>query len=480
MKVLLAVPPANQSIFADNTLTAVVPPLGLCQVAGCLAAAGHEVILADASAEKLDEPGFIKRVKVSGAVALLFTATTPQVNMVGKVAERVKQENPDIRIVLGGPHASALPRRTLQEFSGLDAVVIGEGDEAANELLKYFESDKKMKQPPGTCVRQKGQILIGPDRDWIRDLDALPLPMFDGLPLDSYGRFFIRRKLKKLPVHTGRGCPFRCAFCYRGMGDKLRTRSVAFVIEEIKRDIKDFGVQQIIFTDENFGLPQSRAFELCENLIHSSCQISWICETHATSLNAELAKIMKAAGCEQVHIGVESGDPEILKTSGKGATLEKVRGAIDAAKQAGLFIQANFIIGHPGETEQSARATIDFARSLGANRCGFAIMVPFPGTKVYNLAEKGEGGYRLLSENWDFYGKQFGYALELVKLPRHRLVQLQLKGYTATLGRLTELAANGFFPDIRTLMTFGLIFVWSLYESIRYKLFGPRKALNEG
>jgi len=479
MKVVLSVPTPNQGFLADNTLTSVVPPLGLCQVAACLADQGHDVVLMDPSAERLDENLFVKRVLAADADALMLTSTTPQIRTVGRIAAAVKREAPLIRAVVGGPHPSALPRRTLEEFPALDAVVFGEGDFSAGELLEYFQKPKGVKPPAGTMVRIDSTIEEGAARPWIDDLDRLPFPIFNGLPLDSYGRFFSRMRLRKVPVHTGRGCPFRCAFCYRGMGGAVRQRSVESVVEEVARDIKELGAEQIIFTDENLAVPSKRILSLCEELIKRSLNVSWICETHATSLNVEVAKAMKAAGCEQVHIGVESGDQEILRRSGKNVTLEKVRASVHAARQAKLFIQANFIFGHPNETEQTAQSTVDFAATLGADRCGFAIMVPFPGTDVYEMAKKGEGGLRLLTENWDKYGKQFGYALELEKLPRYKLVRYQLKGYVRTLGRMTELVATGFFPDFRTLLNFAMVNIEALAEAVRYKLFGPKKAVTE-
>lgn len=478
MKVVLAIPPPSQRLFTDKTLVAAMPHIGVCSIAARLAEAGHEVSLFDLALPGVDQDSFWGQIAAAEVQALLLTATTVQVNTAGQLAKKAKRIRPDLLTVLGGPHATALPERTLREQPALDMVVVGEGEETALDLLDGA-SAKNGSPPPGAFARVDGRIVSGGERPLIEDLDALPFPRFVDLPLDAYARFFTREKVRKLPVHTSRGCPFRCLFCLRTLGDRVRLRSAESVLAEIERDVDEFGAGKIIFTDENLAFPTERLMELCAGLSRRKKKVGWFCETHVTTLTEQTTKAMKQAGCEHVSVGIESGDPEILAQSGKGITVEKVKQAVRAAQAAGLFIQTNFILGHPQENEEKARNTIKLARELDADRSSFAIMVPFPGTQVYRLARRGEAGLRLLTENWDLYGKIFGQALELTALPRYRLVQLQIKGYRINAKSFRHLLRQGYLPDLRTMVTFGLVYLWSWYDRFRHLLLGPRKAVIE-
>lgn len=477
MKVLCAVPPVNHGLFVDHTLTAAMPNIGLSYVAASVAKAGHETILIDAAVERLSERAFVELVLKSKAQVLMLTAHTVHVNIAGKVAAAIKAKNPSIFVVLGGVHATAIPERTLREFEGLDAVVEAEGEISAVELLEFLATGKVDNPLQGCWVRKDGQILYGGRRNLIEDLDSLAFPMFEGLPLNKYEPFFSRKRYRKVPLCTGRGCPFFCIFCPRPMGTVQRVRSVESVIEEIKRDYYDFKVEQIAFTDENFCLPPTRVLKLCEEMMRLPFKIGWFCETHATTLTTEVAKAMKMAGCEHVSIGVESGNPQILNSTGKSLDFKAVKAAVDAAKSVGLFIQCNYIIGFPNETEETAQQTINFAKAIDANSSSFGIMVPYPGTKIYEMARRGEGGLRLLTENWSRYGKQFGGSLELTTLPRYKMIRYQLKGFVATMGKPSKIKSMNYIPNFRILLRFGLAFLWTICESIRYKIFGPKKAL---
>lgn len=481
MKVVLAIPPARRRLLTDSALMAAMPHVGLCHIAGALKAAGHEVTMLESPVLRLSKADFLQRLEHADAQALLLTATTVQITSAGYIAAEAKRRHPSLLTVVGGPHASALPVRTLREFPGLDVAVTGEGEHTAVDLLAAFAESGAAESVAGAYVRRGDQIVDGGGRDPIEDLDALPFPLFEGLPLDAYARFFTPEKVRKLPVHTSRGCPFRCHFCMRTLGDKARFRSVENVLDEVERDVRDLGARMIIFTDENFAFPIKRVLELCDGLRGRSFNVPWHCETHASTLTDETALAMKQAGCEKVSVGIESGDPEILAASGKKVTLERIRQAARAARKADLVIHGNFILGHPHETERTATATIDFARSLKLTSAGFAIMVPFPGSDVFRMARRGEGDYRLLSENWDHYGRLFGLSLELKNLPRYKLVQLQIRGYRQTVDGAHKLLKPGFVPDFwRTLVSFGLINLWSWYDRVRYWLLGPRKAVVYG
>jgi len=255
----------------------------------------------------------------------------------------------------------------------------------------------------------------------IKDLDSLPFPDYDHLA----------RKIDTYPIFSSRGCPNNCIFCCRIMGNKIRVRTPKSVVNEIKYALSKFRPKLFDFADETFTFPKARTMAICDLIIKEGInkRIKWMAQSRVTLVDQELFEKMKEAGCINVDFGVESGNSEMLKIIKKGITLDEASSAIAAAKQAGLNTGSYFIIGHPFETAETIRETIKFAAKLNTDSVAFGIMVPYPGTEVYEMAVRGEGGYQIISERWEDYDKQLGNALELDGLSRKQLEKWQRKAY---------------------------------------------------
>jgi radical SAM superfamily enzyme YgiQ (UPF0313 family) len=211
----------------------------------------------------------------------------------------------------------------------------------------------------------------------------------------------------------------------------VRKRSVERVMEELRYLTSRFSPRELYVCDEIFTSEPERTHALLDAMIAARIgdRLRWSAQTHVNLVDREIFRKMKAAGCFIVGLGIETGDPEIMRKMRKGITLQRVIEARRAARSVGLAVESLMIIGHPNETWQSAMRTIDFAAELDPERPIFGVMVPYPGTHVAELARRGEGGYRLRSRDWNDYNKQIGDALEFENLSRGDLEALQMLAY---------------------------------------------------
>ena len=356
-----------------------------------------------------------------------FTALTIQIKSAGFLAKEIKKQFPDILICVGGIHATVMPKETLEEFDAFDFVVCGEGELV---ILKIFDNLKKgipLSTIKGVVTKGKTDFSL----DLIKDLDSLPFPAWEELDLNKYGGIYPHRTNLELPMWTGRGCPFECIFCVRPFGRNRRHRSVSSVISEIERNIKEFGCESIAFIDETFIADLKWSRELFETIIRKGInkEIIWSCETRVDITSPELFRLMKEAGCYYIFFGLENANDAILKNARKIFTTSQVKKAVNSAKDAGIIVSGSFIIGLPGETEETVRKSIEFAQELDLYSVTFPIAVPYPGTILRKMAINHEYGLRILSNDWDDYDKQYPGIMESKQLSIDRRRELQKLAY---------------------------------------------------
>ena len=289
----------------------------------------------------------------------------------------------------------------------MDIIVRGEGDITVIELLQALENHRPLDSVAGIdyrsegmtfptpdrptvagiIYRSEGMIFSTPDRPSVADIDALPYPAFHLLPWQKY---------KPHPPHgmalpfgaivTSRGCPYRCAYCSKPVfGSRFRAQSPDRVIEEMVYLKEKFGVREIAFYDDSFTLDKKRVHAIAEKIIEKRLKIAWTCETRVNLVDKELLAHMKQAGCYAVAYGIESASPQIIKTLQKDITLEQVEAAVRASREVGLQVIGYFMLGSPGETPQTIRQTINFAKKLKVDFAQFSVTTPFPGTELYDI-----------------------------------------------------------------------------------------------
>jgi radical SAM superfamily enzyme YgiQ (UPF0313 family) len=368
----------------------------------------------------------IDYVKQTNPSLVGFTSFTYQVRTSASIAASIKNSLPHITTCIGGPHATALPKETLKEFPEFDFVVCGEAEKLLPKIFEIIENErslKKLDKLDGVATRTKVDI----SRFFPEDLDDLPFPAWEEFGLSKYPGASPHRRRLELPMITSRGCPYRCTFCCRVLGDTVRRRSVSSVIAEIERNVEEFGCEAIAFLDETFVLSKKWADEFFTTLIERGLnkKIIWSCSTTVSNFSLELARQMRAAGCYYVFFGFESADDEILKRIKKNTTAEQTRNAVKFARQGGLLPVGSFIIGLPGDTKEHIFKTIEMARELNCYSVTFPLAVPFPGTEMREMALRNEYGMRIISNNWDHYGKHASGVLESVELPWSMRQELQ-------------------------------------------------------
>lgn len=433
VRALLVQPPHLSKKTKYIDMRHLSPNIGLAYVASYLRANGVDVSVLDAKAERMSLPDIASVIRDRNPDVLGITAMTYQIFEAADIVAIAKSIRPGIVTVIGGCHVTALPEETLKQFSSFDFAVFGEGEVTSFELCRSIAS--RYTSPPleaiaGLAYRQDGGIKRNANRPYISDLDSLPFPAFDLFPLKKYWPYYSTKWFMALPICSSRGCPHKCKFCSRPLGNQMRCRSAASLLEEVSRDVFDYGARQLLFTVESFTEDEVRATEFCEEVIRRGLnkKISFVCPSRVT-VSYELLRLMREANFTHITFGIESGNQRILDLVDKGIKLEQARDTVTRTKQLGITADASFILGLPYEDENTIRDTIRFACSLPLDSATFSIAVPFPQSELMQMAKKGEGGLRLLSEDWSLYGKQVGGALELRNLSRKRLERLHLLAY---------------------------------------------------
>ena len=394
LKVLLISPPAHSIV--KQVIGTAAPPLGLAYLASIARDLGCDVKIVDSLAEDLTFEDVKGKISKFYPDLVGVTATTSMIYEAYDVAALVKEVNPDAMVVIGGPHATFMASEILRECKHIDVVVRGEGELTFRELLmKLMKADRDLRGILGITYRVDDKVRENPPRPLIRNLDDVPLPAYDLLPMDKYRV----GKLKFGAIITSRGCPYTCVFCSSSLqfGKKWRAHGVERVLEELRILRYEYGRREIEFLDDTFTLNKKRAIAIAEKMVEEGLDISWSASSRVNTFSREVGSAMKKAGAHTVYFGIESGSEQTLKFIDKRITREQAMDATRAAKKCGLRALGSFIIGFPYETEEDIRATIKFSNRVGVDLAQFTIATPYPGTKLWDIAVKEN---LLLTKNW--------------------------------------------------------------------------------
>lgn len=377
-------------------------PIGLAYIAGYLDSKGIDVLFIDAEAEKLSNLDVLDKVRKFGADVIGLTCATSTFPYAFGLSALLKQHL-NVPIVFGGVHSTQSPRDVLKH-NEIDFVVMGEGEITFYELIKEITGDGNFKDIKGLAYTDKNGIHINRPREFIQNLDDLPMPLYKSVPIKKYKPYAYQptQSLPFMTLFSSRGCPFNCIFCETKVmcGKKVRLHSPERVIEDILYLKSEFGVRNFQFFDDTLTVNKKRVEKICELIKENNLDISWNCLSRVDTVNSDLLKKMSASGCELIAFGVESGDDAILKNIRKGCTVEQAKAAFKAAKEANMVIRAFFMIGNPGETKQTVLKTIQFAKELDPDFVNFSITTPFPNSELWDLYEK--AGYIKHEGHLDF------------------------------------------------------------------------------
>lgn len=378
----------------------VTPPLGIGYLSAYLKANGYNVKIIDGLNRGFSLEKIVSECEGSDFVGI--TCASAYFLEVIELSRLLK--NKDFKVIIGGPHPSALPGLTLKETQA-DYVVIGEGESSLLQLLECIGNNKSVDGIPGVVTRGNRSAI-----------KSLPVESLDSLPFPDWGQMDPRIYKKAphgglikcfpvAPVISSRGCPFECSFCASPFlcGRKIRFRGPQNVVDEIEYLIKKFKVREVHFEDDNLTLNRRHIERICELILKKKIKVHWATPNgvRVDTLDLELMKLMKRSGCYFIAFGIESGNQEILDGIRKRTDLATIENAVRLAKKAGIITQGFFIFGLPGETKETIRQTINFAKKLPLDKAQFLILDLLPGSKLWDeLINKNE------ALNWEYKSYQ--------------------------------------------------------------------------
>jgi anaerobic magnesium-protoporphyrin IX monomethyl ester cyclase len=429
----------------------VWPQVSLAQMAAMLHPA-YTIKVVDANAERIDWPTFTELLDQYQPRYYMTQVTAPTLenDMYGCFLARAR----GAKTIAFGTHVTPIPRETMRMYPALDYVLVGEPDLTIRDLLDHLEGRFDQRSPEiqkmfaehdpayqpaldadgqpemagikGVAWRRGDEIVMNLTRPFIKDLNSLPIPMHELLPLQTY-----RMPLIKGPftfIVTSRGCPAGCTYCIKHVSYQfgVRLRSPELIMEELWQ-LKSQGIHNIHMYADLFTVNRDQVIELCQLMIKEKINIKWTCNSRVDYVDEEMLRLMGQAGNWLISWGIESGNEQILRHARKGAYPDKAERALRWAKNAGIKNWGYFIIGLPRETEETIRQTIDFAKKLPLDIALFHVAAPYPGTPFFFEVVK-EGWFRP-GTRWEQVDMDKGTVLDYPGLPAERLLYWQKRAF---------------------------------------------------
>jgi anaerobic magnesium-protoporphyrin IX monomethyl ester cyclase len=416
------------------------PQVSLAQMAALLAP-DYTVEVVDAIAARMDWPEFEQLLEEKRPKYYLTQVTAPTLrnDMYGVFLAK----SLGARSMAFGTHVTPLTLETMRPFPALDFVLRGEPEMTLRELLDTLEdkspsdsqiakmltetslsdrspeaSQNPLNRIAGLAWRDQNEIVINPDRPFIPTLDDLPIPSHELLPLDQQ-----RMPMIKGPftfIVTSRGCPAGCTYCIKHVSYQysVRLRSPENIFAELQQ-LADLGIHNIHMYADLFTVNRDQVVGLCELIISSGLKVRWTCNSRVDYVDEEMLRLMGQAGCWLISWGIESANEAILKHARKGYRQEQAIRALGWARAAGIKNWGYFIIGLPGETEESIQETIEYSKQLPLDIALFHIAAPYPGTPFFY--EVAENGWFRPGTKWEEVDMDQSTVLDYPGLPAERL-----------------------------------------------------------
>ncbi len=378
---------ANKAYGKFSEFASCSPPTGLCYIAAYLRKHGYDVSILDAEALQLSIEETMEHVVQASPEFIGLTCKTLWVAEAHELARQIKKAMPGIPIVAGGNHVTALPYRTMEEFPCFDILVIGEGEITFLDLIQAAEKGTRLDRVRGLCIRKKGKPMLTQPRERIKELDQLPMPAYDLLPnLAKYYRPFFSyvEKYPAFPIIVSRGCPMHCAFCDRKVFENRVTKHTpGYTMRLIEYLYRKHGIRNIVFDDDNLLFDRKYLYQLLDLLERSGLEIPFTCQSRVDTVDEERLARLKKAGCTHIMYGIESGSQKILDAMKKGITVEKIKDTIKKTNRMGIKTMGFFILGYPGETEETLKESLALISELKLFDIGAFYFTPLPGSEIY-------------------------------------------------------------------------------------------------
>lgn len=404
MKIALVVPKWTDTLGRYDFLAQLMVvhyPLNVAILAKYAEMNGNEVVIIDAQIEQLSNMEVAQKLITEGFEVVGYSATSPLYDSAAEIASIVKKANNSIVHIAGGAHINFLQKDSYNE--GFDYLVFGEAEETIVELLSYVKGENKnsLDSIKGVIYKNReGKIVQNEPRAIIKDIDSIEFQAAHLMNLPAYKicEGVNKKSERYISMMASRGCPYKCVFCAEPLNSrKLRFRSAENIADEMEFHYRKSGVTHFFFVDSCLTLKRKQIMSLCEILIQKRLPVTWSGWTRVDLVDAELFAKMKEAGFVVVSLGIESGDPDVLRIIKKGITIEQIRNAFEVMRKLKIEAFCSAMIGLPGDTRESIWRTIKFIRSLpGVLYSTISMATPYPGTEMQKWVIEGRYGMKLL------------------------------------------------------------------------------------
>jgi radical SAM superfamily enzyme YgiQ (UPF0313 family) len=429
----------------------VWPQVSLAQMAALLHPS-YSVKIIDANAERMGWTEFTRQIEKYQPKYYVTQLTAPTLENDAYGCFLAKARG--AKTIAFGTHVTPIPRETMRSYPALDFCLVGEPDLTLRDLLDQLESKLDQRSPQieklfadhvsdyrpalssngsvhmhaikGIAWRNGDEIVLNMPRPFIKDLDDLPMPMHELLPMQEY-----RMPLIKGPftfIVTSRGCPAGCTYCIKHVSYQysVRLRSPELLLEEMQL-LKSLGIHNIHMYADLFTVNRDQVVDLCTMMISENLDIHWTCNSRVDYVDQEMLNLMGKAGCSWISWGIESGNEQILRHVRKGASPDKAERALRWAHAAGIKNWGYFIIGLPGETDDTVRQTIEFSKKLPLDIALFHVAAPYPGTPFF--FEVVENRWFRPGTRWEQVDMDQGTVLDYPGMPAERLLYWQKRAF---------------------------------------------------
>lgn len=372
---------------------------GMACLAAYIKEKGYHVSFLDPNLNRMGSGDYFKFLELNKFNVIGIGSTTLQIDYALKCFRAIKSRFPDIVTVLGGVHATLMPKETISASRDIDYLVLGEGEKPFYGLLQRLARGETgpVRDIAGICCRNDNDVILNlPSENDHLAPEELPVPCFDLFAMRRYiAQITFAKDFPSYTVIASRGCPFRCAFCNASatLGKRVRLRSPAALLAEIRILKERYGARGIMFLDSTFTINKSWVKEFCVEYIKSGLGLPWAANSRSDTVDGEMLKQMKGAGCWNITFGIESANQKSLDLIDKGTTVAQNTAAIEMSLKMGLNVYTSYIICLPGETEEDVNNTICYARKMGNHMSMFYLPVPFPKTRLHHICLE-SGGLR--------------------------------------------------------------------------------------
>lgn len=388
----------------DGRIYYIPFPFFLAYATSLLKKEGKKVKIIDAIAEEFNEENLIKKINSFKPELIVVETSTPSFKNDLRIIYNIHNNLINSQIAICGPHASVFPEEILTEYNFINYILIGEYEYTLLNLVNCLENNLSLESILGLAYRRGTRVKINNSNSTIDNLDILPWPEREDVPIYKYNDGFAGLPQPNVQIWTSRGCPFQCTFClwpqtiYRE--HKFRKRNPVDVVDEMEYLLKRFNFKAIYFDDDVFNIDRNHVLDICKEINRRGIKVPWAAMARADLMDGPLLESMSYAGLYAIKYGIESADQNILNLCKKNMDLDKAYQIIRFTKKLGIKVHLTFCLGLHGETHQTIQETVKFIQDIQPDSLQFSFATPFPGTEYFRYVKDRN---KLLSEDWSDY-----------------------------------------------------------------------------